>query len=145
MFLTDPSRIWYRATLLHRRGARRRARLLKGYLFLAFRAVLPPEATLAGPVALGHYGLGIVVHPNVVIGERVRLWHRVTLAVSDSPGSDTRIVIGDDCEIGTGAVVVTRLRENLSVASGVSIGANAVVTRSIEAPGSYAGIPARRI
>lgn len=145
MFLTDPSRVWFASTKLHAKGRKRLARLLKLYNYLVFKAVLAPEANLLEPVILGHYGLGIVVHPNVTFGRNVRIWHSVTLSVTDSPGTKTRLEVGDNVEFGAGSVVVTRYKESCSICSDVRIGANSVVTRDILHPGSYAGSPVKKL
>lgn len=142
MILADPGRLWFLSTRLHVRGWRRTARLLKAYNFLVFHAVLPPEARLVEPVTLGHFGLNIVVHPNVSIGKRVHIWHGVTIAVSDSPGSSSRVTLDSDITIGTGAVIVSREKQSMHICSGVKIGANSVVSRSIAIPGTYLGRPA---
>lgn len=142
MLLTQPAHLWFLSTRYHREGKHRKARLIKAYLFLFFRAVLPPEALLAGLPSLGHFAMNIVVHPNVSLGREVMLWHGVTLSVSDSPGTKSRLTIGDRVEIGAGAVVIAPLRSCMSICDDVRIGANSVVTRSITEPGTYAGAPA---
>lgn len=143
MLVSNPGQLWYLSVKLHRKGRRRTARLIKAYNFAVFHAVLPPEADLQGPVTLGHFGLNIVVHPNVSLGAGVHLWHGVTLAVSDSPGGSSRITLGNNVVIGAGAVVVSREKQSLHICSGVKIGANAVVTHDIDRPGTYVGSPAR--
>jgi serine O-acetyltransferase len=142
VILADPSRLWFLSTQLHARGRRRSARALKAYIFLVFHAVLPPEARLKEPVRLGHFGLGVVVHPNVTIGGDVTIWHRVTLSVSDSVSSNSRLLIGDNVMFGAGSSVVSREHRGLRICSDVAVGANAVVSRDIAESGSYGGIPA---
>jgi sugar O-acyltransferase (sialic acid O-acetyltransferase NeuD family) len=58
-----------------------------------------------------------------------------------NPGASLsgEIVLGDEVLVGTGA----RVLQGLHVCSGAVIGAGAVVTRSIEQPGVYVGVPAR--
>jgi acetyltransferase-like isoleucine patch superfamily enzyme len=51
------------------------------------------------------------------------------------------VVLGDEILMGTGARVLQQLR----LCSRSVIGAGAVVTRSIEKPGVYIGIPAREM
>lgn len=143
MIFSDPGRLWYLSTVLHSQGHHRIARLIKAYNFAVFRAILPPEAKLSGPVSLGHFGLNVVIHPNVSLGTGVHIWHNVTLAVSDSPGSSSRLCLGNNVVIGTGAVVVTREKQSLSICSDVRIGANSVVTKDLDEPGHYHGAPAR--
>jgi serine O-acetyltransferase len=142
MIIADPSALWYLSTQLHKKGHKRLARLIKAYNFVVFRAILPPEASLVAPVKLGHFGFGVVIHPNVSIGREVKLWHGVTLSVSDAIGGPTLLRIGDDVELGAGSVVVTRERADLHICDHVRVGANAVVTRSLTSAGSYGGVPA---
>ena len=59
--------------------------------------------------------------------------------VNPSAGISGRVTIGDACLLGTGA----RSLETLNIVSETIIGAGAVVTRSIENPGVYVGVPAR--
>jgi UDP-3-O-[3-hydroxymyristoyl] glucosamine N-acyltransferase len=50
-------------------------------------------------------------------------------------------VLGDNVWLGANATVV----QGVSVCSNVTIGAGAVVTSNITEPGTYAGVPARKI
>ena len=54
--------------------------------FLVYKAILPCEAVVGAGLTLDHYGLGIVIHPNVTIGDRVRIYHGVTLAAETGLG-----------------------------------------------------------
>ena len=138
-----PEQLWWFSCRLHRQGWIRSARALKGVNYVVFRAILPPQARVTRDLQLGHMGLGVVVHPNVVVGRRVHIWHNVTLAVDASLASDIRTVIGDDVVIGTGAVILNRGRHDLHIGDGATIGANAVVTRDVGAGQTVVGAPAR--
>lgn len=121
----------------------RRAKLFKALNFFLFRNLLPFEAKLAGPVKLEHYGLATVIHPNVSIGKRVKIFHHVTLASESVIGSGNDIEIGDDVLIGAGAIVIGRGNQPLRIGNGAVIGAGAVVTRDVEAGQTVVGSPAR--
>lgn len=58
-----------------------------------------------------------------------------------NPGCNVsgRVKIGDSCLIGTGVQII----ENVAIESNVIIGAGAVVTKLIETPGVYVGVPAK--
>lgn len=116
---------------------------MKGLNYLLHGAVLPPEAEVGARVTLGHYGMGIVVHPNVRIGNDVVIWHGVTLAVSAPPGSAHRIDVRDGVTIGAGAVVISRFESSLTIGEHSVIGANAVVTHDVPERVVVAGNPGR--
>ena len=52
-----------------------------------------------------HNGLGVVVHPNVIIGNNVRILQNVTIGAGAVLLED--IVIGESARIGANAVVLT--------------------------------------
>ena len=118
-------------------------RLLKAVIFLVYKAVLPCEAALGRDLTLDHYGLGVVVHPNVTIGDRVRIYHGVTLAAETWIGSEHRIYIGNDVLIGTGAIIVARPNTSLVIGDGARVGAGAVVTGDVPPGVTVVGVPAR--
>ncbi len=51
------------------------------------------------------------------------------------------MTVGRDTFIGAGATIVN----GVSICGGVIIGAGAVVVRDVTEPGTYAGVPAKRI
>lgn len=69
---------------------------------------------------------GIVMHSQAAIGERVTIMQQVAIGDKD-PGESVAPVIGNDVYIGAGARVLGDVR----IGDGVTIGANAVVTRDI--------------
>jgi sugar O-acyltransferase (sialic acid O-acetyltransferase NeuD family) len=80
--------------------------------------IINPGATIAHDCILGNYNL---VNPGASLSGEV--------------------VLADEILVGTGARVLQRLR----VCSRSVIGAGAVVTRSIEKPGVYIGVPAKEM
>lgn len=79
---------------------------------------------------------GIVVHAWARIGDRVTIYHNVTLGETGTgPGVPT---IGDDVLIGAGAVLLGPI----TVGDGAVIGANAVVTADVPPGGLAVGNPA---
>lgn len=137
-----------------------------GYKHLAVRRGLHqrlrdriPFATLVHPSAIidpsCRIGAGAVVYPGCVLDMEVELGQNALLNVGCVIAHHSRIgddcflspavsvagfvTVGPGCVLGIGTVVI----DNLGITAGTRTGAGAVVTRSIEAPGLYLGIPAR--
>lgn len=66
---------------------------------------------------------GIVVTHNAVIGNNVTIYHQVTIG----QGKDGAPKIGDDVQIGAGAIIIG----NVIIGNRVKIGAGCVVTENI--------------
>lgn len=78
---------------------------------------------------------GIVVHPNVELGEDVAIMHQVT--IGQATPSDLGVpTIGDGVYLGAGAKVLGAL----TVGDGAVVGANAVVTRSVPPGATVVGV-----
>lgn len=138
-----PGLLWWWSTRLHAQGVPLLPRAIKLANFVVFHAVLPPEARVERDIRLEHYALGIVVHPNTTIGRNVKIWHGVTLAAETNVGSPIRLVIEDDVMIGANAQIISRVNTPLTLGRGASVGAGAVVTRSVAPGDTVVGQPAR--
>jgi serine acetyltransferase len=133
--MISPERLWLLSIALRERGHRRLATLVRNVNSALFHNSLPPGASVSTDIELGHHGLGVVVHPNVVIGRRVKIWHNVTIATRAGSKSPYRIVIEDDVKIGANSVIISPYRRDLRIGRGARIGAGAVVSRDVP-PGS---------
>lgn len=131
------------ATWLRKRHAYWLARRIKNVNSILYHNSLGSGAEVGDDLYLGHHGLGVVVSNNVVVGDRVKIWQGVTLAVRATASSSPRIVIGDDVEIGANAVVVTPRGAGLTIGAGAKIGAGAVVVHDVPADTTVVGNPAR--
>lgn len=105
----------------------------------AFTASVPCTATIGRNTSFNNYGMGVVIHRRVVIGENCEISHQVT--IGGRGGFHEVPVIGNDVFIGAGAKVLGPIK----VGDGAIIGANAVVLNDVPAHSVAAGIPARII
>lgn len=88
-------------------------------------------------MSIAHYGC-IEINDKAKIGNNLRIHEGVTVGAS---GGDAP-VIGNNVFLGTGCKVIGAI----SIANDVTIGANAVVVKSIlEAGVTYAGVPAVKV
>ena len=92
-----------------------------------------------GPgLSIQHIG-PIVVNPNAKIGSFCRIHECTTIGATN--GNSESALIGDYCFIATGAKIIG----NVTIGNRVSIGANAVVTKSIVDGVTVGGVPAKII
>jgi serine O-acetyltransferase len=139
----SPERLWRISAWLRRRGLRRPALIVKKLNSVIYHNSLAPGAVFSPDIRFGHHGFGTMVHSNVVIGSRVKIWHNVTLAVRAATGAPHKIVIEDEVSIGAGAVVVTPHEGSIHIGKGARIGAGAVVTADVPAGATVVSAPTR--
>jgi serine O-acetyltransferase len=141
--MLNPSFLWWFSCQLYQKKLIFLARLVKTINFLVFHAILPYQAEIEKDIELAHFGLGIVVHPNIKIGRGVKIYHNVTLATETWIGSPYKIIIGNNVIIGASASIIGRGDRDLNIGNNVKIGAGAVVTRDVQPGKTVVGVPAR--
>jgi serine O-acetyltransferase len=139
----SPERLWRFSAALRRRGHRRLALFVKKVNSAIYHNSLAPGATFSPDIEFGHHGFGTVIHSNVVIGQRVKIWHNVTIAVRAATGDPQRIVIEDDVRIGANSVIITPAGRSLRIGRGAHIGAGTVVVADVPAGATVVSAPAR--
>ena len=147
----SPERLWHASIALTRRGHWMLAFWLKHVNGFIYHNSLSPGATVGRGVWLGHNGLGVVVNPNVEIGDNVLIWHNVTLSAGrpevrggprEGPGV-SRIVVEDDVVIGAGAILFAPRGATMRIGRGARIGAGTVVTGDVPPRATVVGPQAR--
>lgn len=99
-----------------------------------------PINTFGPGLKINHYGL-IIVNENAKIGAFCDIHQGVNIGQHGNDKLDVPI-IGDNVWIGPGAKIFGKIK----IASGIAIGANAVVNTSFEESNiSIAGIPAKKV
>jgi serine O-acetyltransferase len=110
---------------------------------------IPPQVVIGEGLLLPHSTTGCVIHAKTRIGDRVTIFHGVTVGRADAydvqPAPLGGAVIGDDVVLCAGAVVLPKGTEPLLIGRGTVVGANAVLTTSTGQNEVWAGNPARRI
>lgn len=98
--------------------------------FVAAGAVIGPSAQV---------GIGVIVNHGAVIDHDVEVGAFSHIAPNASLGGHAKL--GQRVLIGSGAVVLP----SIVIADDVIVGAGSVVNANLQEPGTYAGIPARKI
>ena len=107
-------------------------------MFLLFNSVLPPQCKIGKSSFFAHGGIGVVLHPDCRIGERVLIGQGVTIGGTFGSGVPT---VENDVWIGPGV----RILGDVTIGSNSIIGANAVVIRDVAENSVVGGIPAKLI
>ena len=99
-----------------------------------------PGAKLGRRLVIDH-GMGLVIGETAEVGDDCILFHGVTLGGTKFDPVKRHPTIGNRVLIGTGAAILGPI----FLADDSRVGANAVVTRSVEAGVTVVGNPARPI
>lgn len=113
---------------------------LKQLNHLLTGADVAPDAVVGPGLRLFH-PTGVVIGPGVTVGPGCSIQSGVVVGGTGGPvrGANGAPVVGRDVHLGSGAKVVGQV----TIADGVSVGANAVVIRSVAEPGALVvGVPA---
>lgn len=144
--MIDPLRIHRIAHALCKRRVKGIPGILYRINYLLTGCDLPPQVAVGKRVIFRHFGSGVVVHANTVIGNDVWINSQVVIGVEIRPNIAPLydpIVIEDGVMIGAGAKIIAS--GPLTIGKGAAIGANAVVLSSVPAGTTAVGIPARII
>lgn len=122
--------------------ARLRAILTRNKLIHKYGIFVEPETSIGKGLKLLHPN-GIIFGKRVKIGDNCKIFQQVTIGSKNNGDSlqGKQPSIGDNCTLFAGAKILG----DICVASGTSVGANAVLMKSTEENSVYAGVPASRI
>jgi glycosyltransferase involved in cell wall biosynthesis/serine acetyltransferase len=131
---------WYRlAHWLYVRGIPLLPRLLDRMIEFVFHCRLPYTIEIGEGFEVGHYGLGVFIHPRAEIGRNVYFGPTVHIGGRSQRWEVPRIE--DNVYVASGAKILG----DVVVGAGSVVGANAVVIRSVPPRSIVAGVPARVI
>ncbi|MFH2102182.1 MAG: hypothetical protein ABIJ39_02340 [Chloroflexota bacterium] len=119
------------------------------FLLKLLGAEIPRSVRIGRDCLLLHGGFGVVIHPQTVLGDRVRIYPGVTIGRADVQHPIERsafqgVIIEDDVILGSGAKVLCN-QGVLRLGRGTVVGANAVLLESTGEGEVWAGIPAKRV
>jgi sugar O-acyltransferase (sialic acid O-acetyltransferase NeuD family) len=110
--------------------------VLAGNVEIGKGTVIQAGSVISHGANIGNH---VIINYNAVIGHDAQIGDYCTIA--PLAGIMGNCVIGDQVEIGASAQV----KPNVKVCNNVTIGMCAAVVKDINEPGTYVGIPAKRI
>jgi serine O-acetyltransferase len=116
--------LYYISHKLWLRGFKLLALVVKYMNVILFRAYIDCQARIGHRLDLPHGGFGVVIGPDVEIGDDAIILHNVTIGHA-KPGP---VVIGDRFCAGTGAIILGPVR----IGNDVTVGANTTVTFDVQ-------------
>lgn len=135
--------------LMEKMVYRRHIRAVREIMLLVAGLEVQAGTKIGKDLRLQHRGMGIIIHPSTIIGDRVTLYHQVTIGRKDAhipeeESSMESIVIGDDAILFPGSKVLGGPGVT-TVGARTILAANAVLTQSTGEDEIWGGIPARKI
>ena len=120
--------------------------MVKCILYVAFHCVIPPECVIGRGTRLWHHGLGIMIHPDVEIGEDCNIYNFAGIGSGyDGPdGPPVHVKIGNRVTIAHGAKILCK-GGTLRIGDGATVGVCAVVHKDVPANYVALGFPARNM
>ncbi len=113
-------------------------RLIYTFMRVFLGAIIPYKTQIGNNAEFLHAGLGVVLHPDAVIGDNAIIMHNTTIG---GRGKEQVPVIGNNVFVGAGAMILG----DITIGNNVIIGANAVVIKSVPDNFVMAGVPAKQI
>ncbi|MEO6837530.1 MAG: hypothetical protein ABI185_04035 [Ginsengibacter sp.] len=110
--------------------------LLNRFLFSVW---MPSSAKIGKKFKIGYWGLGVVIHSNTIIGDRVQICQNVT--IGRNFGDKKVPIIGNDVYVGTGSVIFGEIE----IGDNVIIGSNSLINKSVPSNCTAVGNPMKII
>ena len=114
-------------------------RCIEVFLRIVFSCDIPYKTVIGKNCRFAHNALGVVIHPDVVIGDNCKIGQNVT--IGGRSGKTILPIIEDDVEIGANALILGPI----IIGKGSIIGAGAVVINSVPPYSVVVGNPGRVI
>ncbi|MGH1012816.1 hypothetical protein COI41_26185 [Bacillus toyonensis] len=134
--------------LLHTRKIKG-LRTISYYLMKVLGLEIPKSVKIGRNVCFEHWGYGVVLHPNTIIEDNVKIYQGVTTGRGDiytsfENSQMDKIIIKESAILCAGSKIICKSGV-LVVDKGTIIGANAVLLSSTGINEVWGGIPAKKL
>jgi len=133
-------RLYYLSRWFYERNIPLIPNLIHKYIRIVFACDVKYTAKIGRNVGFFHNGLGVVVHPEAIIGDGCLLYQNVTIGGNGKSEDENGVpTIGKNVFIGAGAVILGPV----TIGDNARIGANSVVLTDVEEYTTVVGSPAK--
>ena len=112
-------------------------KLIQTLMFLLYNSYIPYQTKIGAKTSFAYSGIGIVIHPETVIGKNVLIGTNVT--IGGRSGKIKVPIIGNNVYLSTGAKILGAI----TIGDNAIVGANAVVIKDVPPYAVVAGVPAQ--
>ena len=112
---------------MHNSNFRFISRCIEIYLHIVYSCDIPYKVKIGENCVFAHNALGVVIHPDVVIGANCRIGQNVT--IGGRSGKTIVPIIGNNVLIGANALILGPVK----IGDGSKIGAGAIVVKDVPA------------
>lgn len=113
--------------------------IIRCIIRVLFSCDIPYQAKIGKGTKFPHLGLGVLIHPKVIIGKNCKILQGVS--IGEKSGNEKLPVIGNNVLIGAHALVLGAIE----IGDNAIIGAGAVVIHNVKANATVVGNPAKEI
>lgn len=117
------NRIYRYYLIMHNSNCRPFKRLMEVFLRIVFSCDIPSQVKIGKNCRFAHNALGVVIHPEAIIGNNCKIGQNVT--IGGRSGITILPIIEDDVEIGANSLILGPIK----IGKGSKIGAGSVVLK----------------
>lgn len=110
--------------------------LIRAFMRIVFACDILYKAEIGKNTCFPYDGLGVVIHPDVKIGENCHINQNIT--TGGKSNLEVLPAIGDNVTLGAGSIILG----NIVIGNNATVGAGAVVVKDVPDNATVAGVPA---
>ena len=133
------NRIYRYYLIMHNSNCRPFKRFIEVFLRIVFSCDIPAQVKMGKNCRFAHNALGVVIHPEAIIGNNCKIGQNVT--IGGRSGITILPIIEDDVEIGANSLILGPIK----IGKGSKIGAGSVVLKDTPPNSVVVGNPGRVI
>ena len=113
--------------------------IIRAIIRVIFSCDIPYKAEIGEGTSFPHLGLGVLIHPDCIIGKNCKILQGVT--VGGKSGHKQVPIIGDNVLLGANSIIIGPIK----IGNNATVGAGSVVVKDVPENATVVGNPAKEI